>query len=128
EQYERAKEILRKYAKEHNEIRDMLLEREVIYHDDVKAVLGPRPWKSREEDPLVQAHYKMLAEKSKREAEEADVTEITEGESADSANAENPEASESVTQKNGGESAPQKQSDPAAADDEDAGTPPPFNK
>ena len=128
EQYERAKEILRKYAKEHNEIRDMLLEREVIYHDDVKAVLGPRPWKSREEDPLVQAHYKMLAEKSKREAEEADVTEITEGESADSANAENPEASESVTQKNGGESAPQKQSDPEAADDEDAGTPPPFNK
>lgn len=50
EQYERAKEILRKYAKEHNRIRDLLVEREVIYHDDAEKVFGPRKWKSRTDE------------------------------------------------------------------------------
>lgn len=50
EQYERAKEILKKYAKEHNAIRDLLIEREVIYHDDVEEILGKRKWKSRTDE------------------------------------------------------------------------------
>lgn len=50
EQYERAKEILRKYAKQHNEIRDQLIQHEVIYHDDVERILGPRQWKSRTDE------------------------------------------------------------------------------
>ena len=50
EQYERAKEILRKYATQHNRIRDMLVEREVIFHDDVQSILGPRKWKSRTDE------------------------------------------------------------------------------
>ncbi|MBD5355998.1 MAG: ATP-dependent zinc metalloprotease FtsH [Bacteroides sp.] len=50
EQYERAKAILRKYAKEHNQIRDMLVTREVIFHDDVQMILGPRKWKSRTDE------------------------------------------------------------------------------
>ena len=50
EQYERAKEILRKYADQHNQIRDLLVEREVIYHDDVQTILGPRKWKSRTDE------------------------------------------------------------------------------
>ena len=52
EQYDRAREILREHGAQHNEIRDMLIEREVIYHDDVLAVLGPRPWKSRTDETL----------------------------------------------------------------------------
>lgn len=50
EQYERAKQILKEYAKEHNTLRDMLIEREVIYHDDVENVLGKRKWKSRTDE------------------------------------------------------------------------------
>lgn len=50
QQYERAKEILRKYASQHNRIRDLLVEREVIYHDDVQEILGPRKWKSRTDE------------------------------------------------------------------------------
>lgn len=50
EQYERAKEILRQHAAQHNRIRDMLIEREVIFHDDVQAILGPRKWKSRTDE------------------------------------------------------------------------------
>lgn len=56
EQYERAKSILREYAAQHNKIRDMLIEREVIYHDDVKGVLGPRKWKSRSDEVIAIAH------------------------------------------------------------------------
>lgn len=52
EQYERAKEILRQHAAQHNQIRDMLVEREVIFHDDVQKVLGPRKWKSRTDEIL----------------------------------------------------------------------------
>ncbi|MBD5370337.1 MAG: ATP-dependent zinc metalloprotease FtsH [Bacteroides sp.] len=50
EQYARAKEILTEYAKQHNAIRDLLIEREVIYHDDVQAILGKRQWKSRTDE------------------------------------------------------------------------------
>jgi len=47
EQYERAKEILRKYKEQIIQMRDLLLEKEVIYSDDVEAILGKRIYKSR---------------------------------------------------------------------------------
>ena len=50
EQYERAKEILKQYASQHNQIRDLLVKKEVIYNEDVKAILGPRQWKSRTDE------------------------------------------------------------------------------
>ncbi|MDE6521981.1 MAG: ATP-dependent zinc metalloprotease FtsH [Muribaculaceae bacterium] len=50
EQYERAKSILREYAAQHNQIRDLLVKKEVIYNEDVKAILGPRKWKSRTDE------------------------------------------------------------------------------
>jgi cell division protease FtsH len=50
EQYERAKQILKQYAAEHNKIRDLLVEKEVIFHDDVKEILGERKWKSRTDE------------------------------------------------------------------------------
>ncbi|MDE6715467.1 MAG: ATP-dependent metallopeptidase FtsH/Yme1/Tma family protein, partial [Muribaculaceae bacterium] len=52
EQYERAKEILRKYADGHKQLTDVLLTREVIYTDDVERIFGPRPWRSRTEEIL----------------------------------------------------------------------------
>lgn len=50
EQYERAKEILRRYADQHNKIRDLLVERESVFTEDVKAILGERQWKSRTDE------------------------------------------------------------------------------
>ncbi len=50
EQYERAKEILRQYAAQHNAIRDLLVDKEVIFHDDVERILGKRKWKSRTDE------------------------------------------------------------------------------
>ncbi len=63
EQYERAKEILRKYAKQHNEIRDLLVEKEVIFHDDVERILGKRKWKSRT-DEIIEINKKEEAAKA----------------------------------------------------------------
>ncbi len=108
EQYERAKEILRKYAKEHNQIRDLLIEKEVIYNEDVKAILGPRKWKSRT-DEIIELN-------KKNEVKEIDLK----GDSPknDSPNEDKPEGQvtdvepiEIITDD----------------DKEDAGTPPPFN-
>ncbi|MBD5285020.1 MAG: ATP-dependent zinc metalloprotease FtsH [Bacteroides sp.] len=50
EQYERAKEILRKYADGHKELSDVLISREVIYTEDVERIFGKRPWVSRTDE------------------------------------------------------------------------------
>ena len=49
-QYARAKEILTQYAEEHHKIAQQLLEREVIYTEDVEAILGKRQWISRSDE------------------------------------------------------------------------------
>lgn len=50
EQYERAKEILQKHTEQHNKIRDLLVERESVFTEDVKLILGERQWKSRTDE------------------------------------------------------------------------------
>lgn len=52
EQYERAKQILTKYAKGHRELTELLLTREVIYTEDAERIFGKRPWVSRTEEIL----------------------------------------------------------------------------
>lgn len=64
EQYERAKRILQEYAAQHNQIRDALIENEVIYHDDVARILGPRKWKSRT-DEIIELNKAQEADKPK---------------------------------------------------------------
>ena len=52
EQYERDKRILSENKEGHNQIAEMLISREVIFSEDVKKILGERPWKSRTEELL----------------------------------------------------------------------------
>lgn len=47
EQMARAKAILDANAEGHHRMAELLIEREVITHEDVEAILGPRSWKSR---------------------------------------------------------------------------------
>ena len=47
EQYERAKKILSDHAEGHNKLAQVLLEREVIYTEDVEHIFGKRAWISR---------------------------------------------------------------------------------
>ena len=51
-QYERAKLILTEKAKGHNDLAELLLEREVIYSEDVEEIFGKRPWVSRTQEIL----------------------------------------------------------------------------
>jgi cell division protease FtsH len=54
EQYERAKHILSEHAEGHNLLAKVLLEREVIYSEDVERIFGKRAWVSRSEEILEQ--------------------------------------------------------------------------
>ncbi|MBQ7683070.1 MAG: cell division protein FtsH, partial [Bacteroidaceae bacterium] len=52
EQYARAKKILNEHAGEHAQLSQLLVEREVIFAEDVERIFGPRPWTSRTEELL----------------------------------------------------------------------------
>jgi cell division protease FtsH len=47
EQMARAKQILKDNEAGHHAMADLLIEKEVITHEDVEQILGPRQWKSR---------------------------------------------------------------------------------
>ena len=64
EQMERAKKILQDHAEGHNKIAQLLIEQEVITSEDVAAILGPRPWKSRE-DEIIEANEAQQEEEKK---------------------------------------------------------------
>src|SRR5690606_40639021 len=44
EQYRRAKEILTENAEGHRKLAELLLEREVIFSEDLEAIFGKRHW------------------------------------------------------------------------------------
>ena len=50
EQYERAKAILREHKEGHGELAKILIEKEVIFAEDVEKIFGKRPWASRSEE------------------------------------------------------------------------------
>ena len=50
EQYARAKELLTKHKEGHAELARILIEREVIFAEDVEKIFGKRPWASRSEE------------------------------------------------------------------------------
>ena len=50
EQYERAKELLREHKEGHAELAKILIEREMIFAEDVEKIFGKRPWASRSEE------------------------------------------------------------------------------
>ena len=49
-QYERAKALLLEHKEGHNKLAELLLEREVIFAEDVEHIFGKRPWVSRSEE------------------------------------------------------------------------------
>ena len=49
-QYRRAKELLTAHMEGHHRLADLLVEREVIFADDLETVFGKRPWTSRTQE------------------------------------------------------------------------------
>jgi cell division protease FtsH len=68
EQYERALGILRKNKKGLTQLAEILLEKEVIFSDDLEVIFGKRPWTSHHELPLAK---KAIPEKKKKAPEKA---------------------------------------------------------
>ena len=72
EQYDRAKTILSEHKEGHNELAELLVQREVIFADDVEKIFGKRPWVSRSEELLEaqqKAEAEAMAEKRAKELE-----------------------------------------------------------
>ncbi|MHB9141438.1 MAG: ATP-dependent zinc metalloprotease FtsH [Paludibacter sp.] len=53
-EYERAKKVLSDNAKGHNELAELLIEREVIFAEDLEKIFGKRPWTSRSDELMAQ--------------------------------------------------------------------------
>ena len=66
QQYERAKQILTEHKEGHAKLAQLLIEREVIFADDVEAIFGKRPWTSRAEE-LLEAQQRAEAERMAEE-------------------------------------------------------------
>ena len=86
EQYERAKDILRKYAEGHAQLTDVLITREVIFTEDVERIFGKRKWTSRTDEILAARSAEEAEaeraeiEQNKRDIEEAKEQRNNEGE------------------------------------------------
>ena len=66
EQYERAKQILIEHKDGHAQLAQLLVDREVIFADDVEKIFGKRPWTSRSEE-LLEAQMRADAERMAEE-------------------------------------------------------------
>lgn len=69
EQYERAKALLTEHSEGHAQLAKVLVEREVIYAEDVEKIFGKRPWTSRTEE-LLSLNEKENANKDSEELTE----------------------------------------------------------
>ena len=72
-QYRRAKSILSEHAEGHARLAQLLIEREVIFAEDVERIFGKRPWTSRSEELLEaqqRAEAEAMAERRAKELEE----------------------------------------------------------
>ena len=83
EQYERAKQILSEHKEGHNKLAQLLIEKEVIFAEDVEQIFGKRPWASRSEEIITanktSKELKEAAEEESKRAEQA-VLEVKEQE------------------------------------------------
>lgn len=96
EQYERAKKLLSEHKEGHNRLAQLLIDKEVIFAEDVEHIFGKRPWASRSEEII---NAKVSAEQKKAEEEETEKAaeaekEVKEKEGA----AENTTSADSVSQ------------------------------
>ena len=88
EQYERAKKLLSEHAEGHAQLTQVLIEREVIFTEDVERIFGKRQWASRSEEIL---RDNKALEEQKTEESAAPVDAASAGDAAPAkADTENP--------------------------------------
>jgi len=72
-EFERAKKILIDNATKHNTLAELLIEKEVIFAEDLEKIFGKRPWTSRNDELMAQNE-----ESEKLQNAKSDKTELTE--------------------------------------------------
>ena len=70
EQYDRGKAILLEHKSEHKALTDLLLDKEVIFADDLEKIFGKRKWLSRSQEILEQQALNNPDEAAKKLGEE----------------------------------------------------------
>ena len=73
EQYERAKQSLSEHKEQHNELAQLLIDKEVIFAEDVERIFGKRPWASRSEE-IMAANNKQENAVHPADGEDVDTT------------------------------------------------------
>lgn len=76
-EYERAKELLREHAEGLKTLTQLLLDREVIYTEDVEHIFGKRPWVSRTDEMILEREEK---NQEKEQGQEESTTPTTDTE------------------------------------------------
>ena len=74
EQYNRAKNIITTHREQHKELADLLVEKEVIFADDVERIFGKRPWISRQEELSKENKKEEEQDTNEEPKEEAQIT------------------------------------------------------
>jgi cell division protease FtsH len=54
EQFERARKILQEHVEGHHQLAELLIDREVIFTEDVERIFGKRPWTSRADELMLE--------------------------------------------------------------------------
>lgn len=75
EQYDRAKALLMEHQEGHNELARLLMEKEVIFAEDVERIFGKRPWASRSEEIMAVEAAGSTTEKAETTVENQPVDE-----------------------------------------------------
>lgn len=109
DQYKRAKEILLKNKEGHEKLSQLLLDREVIFAEDMEAIFGKRPWSTR--------HDELMLQNGNDEDEIEAAPLLSEAISTDEPSSKEPVTDESVTDVTESEE-PSKKEDEKPSDDE----------
>lgn len=103
EQYERAKNLLLEHKEGHAQLAQLLVEKEVIFAEDVEKIFGKRPWTSRTEELLTLKAEQEQQEAAKASESDSPATETAEEPKALPADTAEPAVSETPKTDNGTE-------------------------
>ena len=78
DRYTRAKELLKEHSEGHNQLAQLLIEREVIFAEDVERIFGKRPWTSRSEEIMAANEQAEAAKQLENKQENSEPAESTE--------------------------------------------------
>ncbi len=90
-QYARAKALLEEHKEGHNQLADLLIQREVIFAEDVEKIFGKRPWVSRSQE-IIESNQNLIdgTEKALEAPQESQETEVKAEDTKDSNEQEKP--------------------------------------